>query len=283
MPGSASRAVVGVDSKRRMVMQRATLGVLCLCAALLITLAGVPLAVAEDPLQYGGTLRVAIAGDPPSLDMHQEQTFKVLIPMSTCYNTLLRFDPHGFPKIIGGLAKSWEVSDDGLTYTFKLHRGVKFHDGSELTSADVKASWEKIVWPDKTYPDKGVVSPRKSFFGMIKIIEEPERHTVVFHLHYPSASFLSFAAHPANLIYAKKYLDEDPHWYKRNVMGTGPFTFKEWIRGSVLEVERNPDYFRQGLPYLDGAKYFMIKDLSARANSLRSDGCSPVASCLSSC
>ena len=77
-------------------------------------------------------------------------------------------------------------------------------------------------------------------------------------------------AHPATLIFSKKYLDQDPHWYKQNVNGTGPFMFKKWVRGSSLEVVRNPNYFRKGLPYLDGAKYFMIKDLSARAKSVRS-------------
>ncbi len=246
-------------------MQRSKFGVWVLSALMLVGLCTVPLAVMAEEPQRGGILKVAIAGDPPSLDMHQEQTFKVLIPMSTCYNTLLRFDPHGFPKIIGDLAESWEESDDGLAYTFKLYEGVKFHDGEDMTSADVKASWDRIV-----SPSQGVASPRKSFFQMVKSIEAPERYQVVFHLHYPSASFLSFAAHPANLIFAKKNLDQDPHWYKQNVNGTGPFKFKKWVRGSALEVERNPDYFREGLPYLDGAKYFMIKDLSARAKSVRS-------------
>jgi peptide/nickel transport system substrate-binding protein len=246
------------------MMRGGRIGVFVLSAVMLFGLWAAPPGLAEEKPQYGGVLRVAIAGDPPSLDMHQEQTFKVLIPLSTCYNTLLRFDPHGFPKIIGDLAESWTRSDDGMTYTFKLYKGVKFHDGSELTAADVKASFDRIV-----FPPKGVASPRKSYYQMIKSIEAPERYTVVFRLLYPSASFLSFMAHPANLIYAKKYLDQDQQWYKQHVMGTGPFTFKEWVRGSYLEVERNPDYFRQGMPYLDGAKYFMIKDLSARAKSVR--------------
>ncbi len=142
--------------------------------------------LAQDQPQYGGVLKVAIAGAPPSLDMHQETTFKVKIPMSNCYNTLVIFDPHGFPNIIGDLAQSWTSSEDGMTWTFKLHQGVKFHDGSELTSADVKASWEKIVWPHS-----GTISTKKSYFGMIKSIEAPDRYTVVYHLNYPSASFLS--------------------------------------------------------------------------------------------
>ena len=128
----------------------------------------------------------------------------VAIPMAPVYNTLVMFDPHGYPKIIGDLAKSWTVSDDHMTWTFTLHQGVKFHDGSDLTSADVKASWDRIV-----FPPEGVISPRKSYFQMIKSIEAPDPSTVVFHLHYPSPSFLSMLAHPANFIYAKKYLDQD--------------------------------------------------------------------------
>ena len=154
-------------------------------------------------------LRVAIAGDPPSLDMHQEQTFLVTIPFSTVYNTLVAFDPHGYPNIIGDLAKSWAVSNDKMTWTFTLHQGVKFHDDSDLTSADIKASWDKIV-----SPPEGVVSPRKSLYQMIKSIEAPDPHTVVFRLHYASPSFLSMLAHPANFMYAKKYLDQDPNYYK---------------------------------------------------------------------
>ena len=223
-----------------------------------------PLALAEEKPRYGGTLEVAQAGDPPSLDMHQETTFMVVIPMSPIYNTLLQFDPHNYPKIIGDLAESWTVSDDYLTYTFKLHKGVKFHDGSEMTSADVKASWERMIWPPE-----GVVSPRRSYYEAVKSIEAPDRNTVVFRLHYPSASFLSMLAHPASFIYAKKYLDQDPNYYGLHTMGTGPFKLKEYVRGSYIEVERNPDYWKEGLPYMDGMKYFIIKDTSARAKAIR--------------
>jgi peptide/nickel transport system substrate-binding protein len=118
-----------------------------LSVVLVVGLWAAPYALTEDKPQRGGVLRVAIAGDLPSLDMHQEQTCMVTIPLSPVYNTLVMFDPHGYPKIIGDLAKSWTVSEDGMTHTFTLHQGVKFHDGSALTAADVKASWDKIVFP----------------------------------------------------------------------------------------------------------------------------------------
>ena len=128
-------------------MRRFTWSALTASAVLLMGLAFAPTAALAEEPQRGGILKVSLSGDPPSLDMHQEQTFLVTIPMSTVYNTLVMFDPHGFPNIIGDLAKSWERSEDGKTWTFKLHEGVKFHDGTELTSADVKASWDRIYNP----------------------------------------------------------------------------------------------------------------------------------------
>jgi peptide/nickel transport system substrate-binding protein len=93
---------------------------------------------------------------------------------------------------------------------------------------------------------------------------------VVFYLHHRAPSFLSNLAHPANFIYAKKYLDSDVHYYKTHTVGTGPFKLKNYVRGSYLELERNTAYFKKGLPYLDGIKYFIITDTSARVNAIRS-------------
>ena len=245
-------------------MGRGRMTGLVLSVMLVIGLWAAPSALAEEKPRRGGILNAALAGDPPSLDMHQEQTFMVAQPMGPVYNNLIVFDPHNYPQIIGDLAKSWTVSDDYLTYNFILHEGVKFHDGSELTAADVKASWDRIV-----FPPEGVVSPRRSNYPMIKSIEVPDGLTVIFRLHYPSPSFLTSMAHPANFIYAKKYLDADPHYYKNQTVGTGPFKLKNYVRGSVIELERNPNYWKKGFPYLDGIKYFIIKDDGARAKAIR--------------
>ena len=240
-------------------------GVALLSFIMLIGLCTATTALAAEQPRRGGIFQVALAGDPPSLDMHQEQTFMVAIPLGPVYNNLIIFDPHNYPEIIGDLAESWTPSDDYLTYTFKLHKGVKFHDGGELTSADVKASWDKIV-----FPPEGVISTRRADYQMIKGIEAPDPYTVVFRLHHPSPSFLSSVAHPANFIFAKKHLDSDINYYKAHSIGTGPFKLKNYVRGSNIELERNPDYWKKGLPYLDGIKYFIIKDTSARAKAIRS-------------
>jgi peptide/nickel transport system substrate-binding protein len=246
-------------------MRRFKAGVLLLSVVMLAGLWAPPLAAAQEQPRRGGILRVALAADPPSLDAHQEQTFAVTQPMSAVYNNLLVLDPHNYPKVIGDVAKSWQVLDDHLTYRFTLHEGIKFHDGSELTAADVKASWDKVV-----FPPTGVISPRRGNYQMIKSIEAPDRLTVVFRLHHPSPPFLTGLAHPANFIYPRKYLDTDPHYFKTRSVGSGPFKLKKYVRGSFVELERNPDYWKKGLPYLDGLTYFVITDTSARTTALRS-------------
>ena len=246
-------------------MKHNTITALILSIVLVVGLWVAPVALAEEKPRRGGILNVALAANPPSLDVHQEQTFAVAQPLSPIYNNLIVFDPHNYPQLIGDLAKSWSVSTDSLTYTFTLHEGVTFHDGSPLTSADVKASWDRMV-----FPPEGVISPRRGNYPMVKSIEAPEPYRVVFHLHYPSPSFLTNIAHPANFIYAKKYLDQDQQWYKKNTMGSGPFKLKQYVHGASFEMERTPKYWKQGLPYLDGIKYFIIADDGARGKAIRS-------------
>jgi peptide/nickel transport system substrate-binding protein len=129
--------------------------------------------------------------------------------VAPCYSLLQQFDPYHYPKIIGDLATEWKISPDGLTYTFKLHQGVRFHDGSPLTSADLKASYDKIV-----SPPKGVVSFRKNSFAEVERVEAPDPSTVVFKLKFPSASMLANLASPWNVIFPKKYLDLDPNYFR---------------------------------------------------------------------
>src|SRR5262245_18398771 len=94
---------------------------------------------AETP-RRGGVLLAAIAADAPSLDPHQETTFATIELVAPCYNTLLQIDPLSYPKIIGDVATEWKIAPDGLTYTFKIREGIKFHDGSTMTATDVKAT-----------------------------------------------------------------------------------------------------------------------------------------------
>src|SRR2546430_17380395 len=140
---------------------------------------------AETP-RRGGVLLSAIGADAPGLDPHQEQTFATLQPVAPLYSTLLQIDPYSYPNVIGDLATEWNISSDGLTYTFKIRQGVRFHDGSPLTSADVKASYDKII-----SPPQGVRSIRQPHYAAVASIEAPNPGTVVFKLKYPSASLLT--------------------------------------------------------------------------------------------
>src|SRR5919198_1015693 len=122
--------------------------VLMLAVLVWSAIAAIPgFADATDTPRRGGILLAAIGADAPSLDPHQEQTFATLQPTAPLYSTLLQIDPYSYPNVIGDLATEWKISPDGLTYTFKIRQGVRFHDGSPLTSADVKASYDKIVFP----------------------------------------------------------------------------------------------------------------------------------------
>src|SRR5216117_1682892 len=218
----------------------------------------------ESP-RRGGILLAAIGADAPGLDPHQEQTFATLQPVAPLYSTLLQIDPYSYPNVIGDVASEWKISPDGLLYTFKIRPGIRFHDGSSLTAADVKASYDKIL-----FPPEGVRSIRKHHYSAVASVEAPDPSTVLFKLKFPSASLLINLASPWNVIFPKKYLDKDPNYFKNNVMGSGPFKFKSYTRGSTFEGERNPDYFVKDRPYLNGYKYFISTETSVRAAAVRS-------------
>ena len=136
-----------------------------LIALALVLSSGWTGAVAQDKPRSGGELVFVVPSEPPSYDGHKEETFGVIHPMAPHYSTLLKVDPFDKTgtKPVGDLAESWTVSKDGMAYTFKLRQGVKFHDGSALTSRDVKASYDKIV-----FPPTGVASSRKSAYRAVE-------------------------------------------------------------------------------------------------------------------
>jgi peptide/nickel transport system substrate-binding protein len=198
---------------------------------------------AETP-RPGGELVFAVGEIPPSFDGHRETTFGMLHPVAPHYSTLLRFDPQNYPKIVGDVAQSWSFSKDGLTLTVKIRKGIKFHDGTPLTAQDVKATYDKII-----FPQEGVASARKALYAMVDKVEAPDDATVVFKLKHIAASFLANLASPWNFIYSAERLKKDPRWYEKNVMGSGPFVFVEHVAGSHWVGKKNTNYFMSGRPY----------------------------------
>ena len=225
-------------------------------------------AAAQDKPRYGGELIFAVPSEPPSYDAHREETFGVIHPLAPHYNTLLRPDPNDrlATKVVGDLAESWTISKDGRTYTLKLRHGVKFHDGSEMTSKDVKASYDKII-----FPPAGVASDRKGEYLDVEAVQALDPYTVVFRLKWPSGSFLMSLASPWNWIYKADILAKDMRWYETHVMGTGPFVFVEHVRGSYWVGKKNPSYWDKGKPYLDGYRAIFIKDSAAQVAAVRGE------------
>jgi peptide/nickel transport system substrate-binding protein len=222
---------------------------------------------AQQP-RSGGELVFPVPSEPPSYDGHREETFGLIHPFAPFYNTLLRVDPNdkGGTKPHPSLASSWKVSGDGKTYTFTLVKGVKFHDGSEMTSKDVKASYDKII-----FPAQGVGSSRKGQYAVVEAVEAPDSHTVVFKLKRPSGSFIASLLSPYNFIYKADILAKDPHWYEKNVMGTGPFTFVEHVKGSHVVGKKFADYWDKGKPYLEGFRAIFMRDSAAQVAAVRGE------------
>ena len=212
------------------------------------TLAALTLTAAAEPQpKHGGVLHFAVDAEPGNYDCHANVSFAFMHPVAPHYSTLLKFDGANYPQVTGDLAESWSVSADKLTYTFKLRPNVLFHDGSHMTSADVKASYERIV-----HPPEGVVSARQVYYSSIDRIDTPDALTVVFHLRWPEAAMLANFASPWNCIYSAAKLKDDPLFPKTHILGTGPFTFVEHVKGDHWTGKRFDKYFKPGRPYLDG-------------------------------
>src|SRR5688572_30969629 len=102
---------------------------------------------AEQTPRSGGLLKFAVSAEPPNYDCHANSSFAFIHPVRPHYNTLLKFDTPKYPAVKGDLAESWTVAKDGLAYTFKLRKGVKFHDGTAFTSEDIKATYDRLRKP----------------------------------------------------------------------------------------------------------------------------------------
>src|ERR1700680_3395475 len=243
-----------------------------LAAGLGALLIGAPtLASAQEEPKPGGLLTYVIPADaPPSFDAHRESTFATIHSAAPFYSVLIRVDPNNpssTTDFVCDLCTAMpQPTDGGKTYTFKIRSGVKFHDGSPLTAADVAASWEHII-----HPPEGVLSPRESHYVMVDTVDAPDPTTVVFRLKFATNAFLPAVADPYSWIYKKEILDKDPRWYEKNTLGSGPFKFVEYQVGQSIKGIKNPDYYHKGLPYLGGFTGIYADKQAVRVEAIRGD------------
>jgi peptide/nickel transport system substrate-binding protein len=222
----------------------------------------------EAAPKQGGTLKYVVPAEPPSFDGHRETTFALVHPIAPFYSLLMRVKPDE-PYKSGNFecdlcTEVPKPTDGGKTYTFKIRPGVKFSDGSALTAHDVAATYKKIA-----SPPQGVASARKAHYSMVDKIETPDNLTVVFKLKYPSGAFMPAMASPYNFIYAKAKLDQDMHWYEKNIMGSGPFLFESRQAGAFVKGKRNPNFYVKGRPYLEGFEAIFADKQSLRVQAIQ--------------
>src|SRR5256886_8158121 len=218
---------------------------------------------AEQP-SNGGTIVWAVHEGMPSFDIHYEGSYVAAQPIGPLYNGLLTFDVYDNEKIVGDLAERWEIAPDGKQITFALRKGVKFHDGSDFTCADAKYSLEKLTDPKRAAP--GLVSMMENVFDSATCTDD---FTLVMHLKEPSAAILTLLA-DAHTVMMKAGIAErvdrkDPKF----LIGTGPFKFKSYTPGVDFRAERNPHYWKPGLPHIDGYQAVVMDDLTKIFASFR--------------
>ena len=216
------------------------------------------LAAPEPNPKRGGVLRVGILNRLPHFDFQQSGTVGSLGAQGCMFDNLIRHDPRDSGKtIIPDLAHSWDISKDGTTYTFVLRQGVQFHDGAELTSADVKATFDRIV-----KPPAGVSIPRSILFKSVSEIVAPDKYTVQFKLSAPRppSFIMSAIASGWNGILRKQTLEDNNYNLRKvaNIPGTGPFKSVRRVENEVWVMEKNKDYWNKGLPYLDGIEFYNL-------------------------
>ena len=247
-----------------------------------------PSAAAEP--KTGGTLVVAIPGDINRTDPSIIDDANSSYVLAQMVETLVTLKPGTGGEIIPWLADSWEISPDGKTYTFKLHPGIKFHDGTDLDAAAVKANFDRWLTIPETYTDLGYTYYIETVIGkgessFVESVEAPDASTVVVNLRNPNSAFLIqltltvFGIQSPTAMEAggasepdfanNKYAQGGPP----AAVGTGPFKFKEWVINDHVTVEKNAEYWNTatlGGPYVDAVTFRPIADTTATLNALQS-------------
>lgn len=271
----------GTLSRRELTKRAAALGVAVPALAWLDLASVTPAMAQEDALaaaaetgmliapepnpKRGGVLRTAFGVTTTSYDIYQGGNVAVLTHM---YDGLVRFNPlDGLQTIIPSLATGWEISDDGLTYTFTLREGVTFHDGEPFTADDVVATFSRAI-----NPPEGIISVMQAFYRSVESVEAVDPLTVQFNLSQPQADLLTALAAPFSVIYSKATLDANDQDVRSVVPpGTGPFVFEEYNEAERWSFVRNENYWNPELPYMDGLELLHVAAWSDRGTAVLTD------------
>ncbi|ANS75533.1 peptide ABC transporter substrate-binding protein [Paenibacillus yonginensis] len=220
------------------------------------------------------TLILGRGGDSVSLDGSIVTDGESLKIVHQVFDSLLEYK-EGTTEVEPALAEKWEISADGLTYTFTLRQGVKFHDGTDFNADAVVFNFNRWSDPNSEYKFEGdSFDYYDSMFGpdgarVIKNVTAKDDHTVVFTLNQPQAPFLQNLAMTCFGIASPAAIKEKKENFKNEPVGTGPFVFKEWKRNDSITLEKNPNYWKEGLPKLNKVIVRSIPDNSARFNALQ--------------
>jgi peptide/nickel transport system substrate-binding protein len=225
--------------------------------ALLSAFAGPDPASAE---KRGGVLKSYSIDSPASMSIHEEVTIYALRPAMGVFNNLVLYDQHvkqnSMQSIVPELAKSWAWDEDGTRLTFKLHEGVKWHDGKPFTARDVKCTWELLQGKAN---EKLRINPRKAWYRNLEEVTTNGDHEVTFVLKRPQPALLALLASGFSPVYP---CHVSPRDMRQHPIGTGPFKFVEFKPNESIKLTRNPDYWKPGRPYLDGLEYTIIRNVS---------------------
>lgn len=231
-----------------------------LFAAALCALAPASAFAQGKPLR---TFVVGIPGDVAVINSTITTDISSSIVGGQIYSTIVRLDKDG--NVVPSLAKSWQIAPDGLTYTFTFYDNIKWHDGTPFTAEDVAWSLWNV--------NKKYNGPASGLLEAVESITAPDKTTAVFKLKYPYPPLLRGLAYfNSSTIVAKHIFDDggDPRKNPTNLkpIGTGPFIFKEYKKGSFISMERNPDYHVQGLPHIERLVFQIIPNEASRGLAL---------------
>jgi len=212
--------------------------------------------------KHGGTLLLPHIDSPPSPSLHEEVTASTVIPFMSVFNNLVMYDQHKpqntMDTVVPELATAWKWNADGTALTFTLREGVRFHDGKPFTSADVKCTWDMV---SGLAPGKIRKSPRQSWFANVSEIKVNGPHEVTFHLKRPQPSLIALLAAGWSGVYPCHVTSAA---MRTKPIGTGPFRFVEYRLNESMRLERNPDYWKKGLPYLDAIEFRIVPNRATR-------------------